>query len=150
MRLTSGVPSDYSPNLFLAVFLAVAFIFPLMPLAAAHLWAKFFSPAKPGPESISWMPAASAGETKQQRTKAQAKYFLSTKTAPKNSAKGIDQPTDDRIVSSFRLPKAKCLRWVKLRSPSAQLGSPLYPQEQTSPAGPVRSEKCQERKWPCE
>ena len=29
-------------------------------------------------------------------------------------------------------------------SPGAQLGRPLYPQEQTSPAGPVRSEKCQE------
>src|SRR5438552_1518501 len=29
-----------------------------------------------------------------------------------------------------------------LRSLSAQLGSPLYSQEQTSPAGPVRSEKC--------
>src|SRR6185369_5079019 len=48
--LTSGVPSDYSPNLFLAVFLAVAFIFPLMPLAAAYLWSRFFSPAKPGPD----------------------------------------------------------------------------------------------------
>jgi len=34
----------------------------------------------------------------------------------------------------------------KLRSLSAQLGSPLYSQEQTSPAGPVRSEKCQQRK----
>ena len=34
---------------------------------------------------------------------------------------------------------------VKLRILSAQLGSPLYPQEQTSPAGPVRSEKCQGR-----
>jgi hypothetical protein len=33
---------------------------------------------------------------------------------------------------------------VKLSSPSAQLGSPLYPQEQASPAGPVRSEKCHE------
>jgi len=50
LRLTSGVPSDYSPNLFLAVFLAVAVIFPLMPLAAAALWSRFFSPAKPGPD----------------------------------------------------------------------------------------------------
>ena len=33
----------------------------------------------------------------------------------------------------------------KLGSPGAQLGSPLYPQEQTSPSGPVRSEKCQAR-----
>src|SRR5438445_5739880 len=32
------------------------------------------------------------------------------------------------------------LKWVKLGSLSAQLGSPLYPQEQKSPAGPVRSE----------
>jgi hypothetical protein len=40
---------------------------------------------------------------------------------------------------------ASCPRWVKLRSLSAQLGSPLYPQEQTSPAGPVRSEKCHRR-----
>src|SRR5258705_12218862 len=39
-----------------------------------------------------------------------------------------------------------CLCWVKFGSPGAQLGSPLYPQEQTSPAGPVRSEKCQHRK----
>lgn len=29
----------------------------------------------------------------------------------------------------------------QLRSPDAQLESPLYPQEQTPPAGPVRSEK---------
>ena len=36
----------------------------------------------------------------------------------------------------------RLLKWVKLRSLSVQLGSPLYPQEQTSPAGPVRSEKC--------
>jgi NADH:ubiquinone oxidoreductase subunit 3 (subunit A) len=50
LRLTSGVPSDYTPNLFLAVFLAVAIIFPLMPLVAAHFWARFFSPAKPGPD----------------------------------------------------------------------------------------------------
>jgi class 3 adenylate cyclase len=31
---------------------------------------------------------------------------------------------------------------IKVGSPGAQLGSPLYPQEQTSPARPVRSEKC--------
>ena len=35
--------------------------------------------------------------------------------------------------------------WVKFGSPGALLGSPLYPQEQTSSAGPVRSEKCHER-----
>src|SRR6266446_2003260 len=33
--------------------------------------------------------------------------------------------------------------WVQFGSPGAQLGSPLYPQEQTSQAGAVRSEKCQ-------
>jgi len=36
--------------------------------------------------------------------------------------------------------------WVKLGSPGAPLGSPLYPQEQTSPAGPVWSEKCHQPK----
>jgi hypothetical protein len=49
--------------------------------------------------------------------------------------------------SSASHQHSKGLLWVKLRSLSAQLGSPLYPQEQTSPAGPVRSEKCQIRKW---
>lgn len=37
------------PYLFLAVFLVVAVVFPLVPLALAHLWAKKFAPAKPGP-----------------------------------------------------------------------------------------------------
>jgi NADH:ubiquinone oxidoreductase subunit 3 (subunit A) len=41
--------SDYSPALFLIVFLTIAVIFPFMPLVGAALWAKFFSPAKPGP-----------------------------------------------------------------------------------------------------
>jgi NADH:ubiquinone oxidoreductase subunit 3 (subunit A) len=41
--------TDYSPALFLTVFLAVAVIFPFMPLALAGLWARYFSPAKPGP-----------------------------------------------------------------------------------------------------
>src|SRR5215216_4502707 len=40
---------------------------------------------------------------------------------------------------------ASCPLRVKLRSLSAQLGSPLYPQEQTSPTEPVRSEKCHKR-----
>ena len=34
--------------LLLTLFLAIAVIFPLMPLAIAWLWARFFSPAKPG------------------------------------------------------------------------------------------------------
>jgi NADH-quinone oxidoreductase subunit A len=38
------------PYLFLAVFLAVAIAFPLLPLALARLWALKFSPAKPGEE----------------------------------------------------------------------------------------------------
>ena len=38
------------PYLFLAVFLAVAIVFPLVPLALARLWALKFSPAKPGEE----------------------------------------------------------------------------------------------------
>src|SRR3954462_5952109 len=39
----------YSPALFITVFLAVAIVFPFVPLGLAALWAKFFSPAKPGP-----------------------------------------------------------------------------------------------------
>lgn len=42
-----------------------------------------------------------------------------------------------------------CLKWVKFGSPDAQLGSPLYPQEQTSSAGPMRSGKCQQTTWDC-
>jgi len=41
--------ADYSPALFITVFLAVAIIFPFVPLGLAALWAKYFSPAKPGP-----------------------------------------------------------------------------------------------------
>ena len=43
-------PSDANahPYLFLAVFLVVAVIVPLVPLALARLWAHFYSPAKPG------------------------------------------------------------------------------------------------------
>src|SRR5215510_12475930 len=38
------------PYLFLAVFLGVAILFPLVPLALARLWASKFSPPKPGKE----------------------------------------------------------------------------------------------------
>ena len=48
--LTSGVHSDYSPNLFLAVFLLLAALFPLAPIFLAWLWSVKFSPAKPGPD----------------------------------------------------------------------------------------------------
>ena len=36
--------------LFLTIFLAIAIVFPLVPLAMAWAWARFFSPAKPGKE----------------------------------------------------------------------------------------------------
>jgi len=36
--------------LLLTIFLAIALIFPLMPLALAWIWARFLSPAKPGKE----------------------------------------------------------------------------------------------------
>jgi NADH:ubiquinone oxidoreductase subunit 3 (subunit A) len=38
----------YHPYLFLAVFLGVATIFPLLPLIVARLWAAIYSPQKPG------------------------------------------------------------------------------------------------------
>ena len=37
-----------SPYLFLVVFAAVALLFPVMPLALAWLWRRFFQPPKPG------------------------------------------------------------------------------------------------------
>ena len=44
------MPSDY---LLLTVFLAVAIIFPLIPLAMAWAWARLFSPPKPGKDKQS-------------------------------------------------------------------------------------------------
>src|SRR3954447_22242879 len=41
---------DYSPYTFLAVFFVVALVFALVPLAIARIWARKFSPAKPGPQ----------------------------------------------------------------------------------------------------
>ena len=38
------------PGLFLAVFLVIAILFPLVPLLLARLWARRYSPAKPGPD----------------------------------------------------------------------------------------------------
>lgn len=35
-------------SLFLVIFLAIAIVFPLIPLALAWLWAFFLSPGKPG------------------------------------------------------------------------------------------------------
>ena len=42
--------SHEHPYWFLTVFLAVAILFPLVPLLLARLWASKFSPAKPGRE----------------------------------------------------------------------------------------------------
>lgn len=41
---------DYNPYLFLVVFMVVAVVFALLPLGLARLWAKKFSPPKPGPQ----------------------------------------------------------------------------------------------------
>jgi len=43
------VPVEYSPYLFIIVLLVVAVLFALTPLGVAWLWAKGFSPRKPGP-----------------------------------------------------------------------------------------------------
>ena len=42
------MPVEYDPYLFLTVFLVIAIVFPLVPLALARLWAWKFAPAKPG------------------------------------------------------------------------------------------------------
>jgi len=39
--------------LLLTIFLAIAIVFPLIPLALAWLWARFLSPAKPGKDKQS-------------------------------------------------------------------------------------------------
>ena len=43
------MPVEYSPYLFIAVLLVAAVLFALTPLGLAWLWAKKFSPRKPGP-----------------------------------------------------------------------------------------------------
>ena len=43
------MPVEYSPYLFIFVLLAAAVLFALIPLGLAWLWAKKFSPRKPGP-----------------------------------------------------------------------------------------------------
>lgn len=40
--------NEYGPYQFLVVFMALAVVFALTPLALARLWAKKFSPQKPG------------------------------------------------------------------------------------------------------
>lgn len=37
-----------SPYLFLVIFIGVALVFPIMPLALAWMWRRFFQPPKPG------------------------------------------------------------------------------------------------------
>ena len=46
-------PNDYSPYQFLTVFLVIAILFPIAPLLLARLWARCYSPAKPGPQKNS-------------------------------------------------------------------------------------------------
>src|SRR5436309_14378642 len=43
-------PVEYSPYLFIFVLLIAALAFALTPLVLAYLWAKKFSPRKPGPD----------------------------------------------------------------------------------------------------
>src|SRR5580658_10118697 len=42
--------SENNPYLLIAVFLVAAAIFSVTPLLAAYIWAKLFSPRKPGPD----------------------------------------------------------------------------------------------------
>ena len=42
------MPTEYSPYLFIVVMIVAAIAFAVMPLALAWLWAKKFSPNKPG------------------------------------------------------------------------------------------------------
>lgn len=42
--------SENNPYLLITVFLVAAAIFSVTPLLAAYLWAKLFSPRKPGPD----------------------------------------------------------------------------------------------------
>src|SRR5580704_8167683 len=42
--------TENSPYFIIAVFIVAALVFALSPLALAYLWAKKFSPRKPGPD----------------------------------------------------------------------------------------------------
>src|SRR5262249_10830154 len=46
----ANMGGDDHPYLFLTIFLIVAVLFPLVPLAMARLWARKFSPPRPGRE----------------------------------------------------------------------------------------------------
>jgi NADH-quinone oxidoreductase subunit A len=41
---------ETNPYLFIIIFVGVALVFPLAPLALARSWHHFFQPAKPGPD----------------------------------------------------------------------------------------------------
>ena len=47
------MPGSYSPYLFVVVMMFAALAFALTPLGLAWLWAKKFSPRKPGPDKNS-------------------------------------------------------------------------------------------------
>lgn len=47
-RIDSGMNPQQQPYVFLALFFGAALLFPLIPLGLAQLWARTFSPAKPG------------------------------------------------------------------------------------------------------
>jgi NADH-quinone oxidoreductase subunit A len=44
------MPVEYSPYLFIVLLVVAAVGFAVMPLVLAYLWAKKFSPQKPGPD----------------------------------------------------------------------------------------------------
>ena len=64
-----------NPYLFIVVFAGVALTFPLVPLALAWLWRKFFQPAKPGTEknAIYECGIESAGDA---HVQFQSQYYL--------------------------------------------------------------------------
>ena len=45
-----NVVTEYNPYLLISIFLVAAAVFALLPLLLAYLWAKAFSPQKPGPD----------------------------------------------------------------------------------------------------
>jgi NADH-quinone oxidoreductase subunit A len=45
--------TEYDPYVFLSIFLGMAILFAVFPLGLAYLWAKKFSPAKPGKDKSS-------------------------------------------------------------------------------------------------
>ena len=47
------MPVEYNPYLFVVILMAGAVAFALTPILLARLWAKVFSPPKPGPEKQS-------------------------------------------------------------------------------------------------